>query len=30
LSETYTAYQIQVPSPPHLPLPERPNWTALA
>jgi hypothetical protein len=30
LSETYSAYQIQVPSPPSLPLPERPNWTAFA
>jgi cytochrome c553 len=29
-SETYTAYQIEVPSPPHLPLPERPNWADLA
>ena len=29
-SETYTAYQIQVPSPPHLPVPERPNWADLA
>lgn len=29
-SETYTAYQIQVPSPPHLSLPERPNWAGLA
>jgi hypothetical protein len=29
-SETYSAYQIQVPSPPALPLPERPNWADLA
>jgi hypothetical protein len=29
-SETYTAHQIQVPSPPLLSLPERPNWAALA
>ena len=29
-SEIYTTYQIQVPSPPHLPVPERPNWADLA
>lgn len=29
-SDTYTAYQSRVPSPPYLPLPERPNWTDLA
>ena len=29
-SETYSAYQSRVPFPPHLSLPERPNWADLA
>ena len=27
---SYLGYQVRLPWPPHLPLPERPNWTDLA